>query len=123
MGRMKALAEELEELRRCGETLIEISETLTRMFSTTANFEGAMAQQEAPQQKTKPEAEPQPKEDKAEPQSKPLTLEEVRPILAEKSRAGHTAAIKEILKKHGAPNLSGIDPAEYPALLAEVEVL
>ena len=30
---------------------------------------------------------------------------------------------KELLEKHGAPKLSGIDPAEYPALLAEVEVL
>lgn len=56
-------------------------------------------------------------------QEKPLTLEEIRPILAEKSRAGHTEAIRELLKKHGAPNLSGIDPAEYLALLAEVEAL
>ena len=51
------------------------------------------------------------------------TLEEVRAVLAEESRAGHTAKVKELLEKHGAPKLSGIDPAEYPALLAEVEVL
>lgn len=60
---------------------------------------------------------------KPESEGKKLTLEEVRPILAEKSRAGHTEAIRELIKKHGAPNLSGIDPAEYPALLAEVEAL
>lgn len=56
-------------------------------------------------------------------EEKPLTLEDVRPILAEKSRAGHTAEIRKLLKKHGASNLSGIDPAEYPALLADVEAL
>lgn len=60
---------------------------------------------------------------KQEPEEKPLTLEEVRAVLAEKSRAGHTAEVKELLNKHGADKLSEIDPAEYPALLADAEVL
>jgi hypothetical protein len=55
--------------------------------------------------------------------SKPLTLEQVRAALAEKSRAGHTSEVKALLIKHGADKLSDIDPAEYPALLAEAEVL
>ena len=59
----------------------------------------------------------------AEPEEKPLTLEEVRAVLAEKSRAGHTAEVKELLNKHGADKLSEIDPSEYPALLADAEVL
>lgn len=33
MGRMKELAEQVAELKRCGEILIGISETLTQMFS------------------------------------------------------------------------------------------
>mgnify|MGYP000305600539 CR=1 FL=1 len=53
------------------------------------------------------------------PEPKPLTLEQVRAALAEKSRAGHTAEVKTLLIKHGADKLSDIDPAEYPALLAE----
>lgn len=44
-------------------------------------------------------------------------------MLAEKSRAGHTAEVKALLTKHGADKLSDIDPAEYPALLADAEVL
>ena len=60
---------------------------------------------------------------KQEPEEKPLTLEEVRAVLAEKSREGHTAEVKELLNKHGADKLSEIDPAEYPALLADAEVL
>ena len=57
------------------------------------------------------------------PEEKPLTLEQVRATLAEKSRAGHTSEVKALLIKHGADKLSDIDPAEYPALLAEAEVL
>ena len=60
---------------------------------------------------------------KQEPEEKPLTLEEVRAVLAEKSRSGHTEEVRELLNKHGADKLSEIDPAEYAALLAEAEVL
>jgi len=52
-----------------------------------------------------------------------LTLEDVRAILAEKSRAGHTAEIRSLLQKYGADRLSQLDPSNYKALLAEVEVL
>ncbi len=54
---------------------------------------------------------------------KPITLETVRAVLAEKSRAGHTAEVRTLLEKHGAAKLSEIGSAEYPALLAEAEVL
>ena len=60
---------------------------------------------------------------KTEPEKKPLTLEEVRAVLAEKSRAGHTAEVKALINKHGADKLSEVDPSEYAALLADVEVL
>ena len=43
---------------------------------------------------------------------KELTLEEVRAVLADKSRAGYTEQVKELLKKHGADKLSAVDPAE-----------
>ncbi|MEA4898697.1 MAG: hypothetical protein VB067_03045 [Christensenellaceae bacterium] len=56
-------------------------------------------------------------------QPNPPSLEEVRAFLAEKSRAGHTAAIREILLKHGSNKLSEVDPADYAAVLAEAKVL
>lgn len=52
-----------------------------------------------------------------------LTLEDVRAVLAEVSRKGYTAQIRELLLKYGAPKLSGIDPANYKALLEDVEAL
>ena len=56
----------------------------------------------------------------AEPQ---LTLEQVRAVLADKSRMGFTAEIRSLLQKYGAAELSGIDPANYKALVADTEVL
>lgn len=60
-----------------------------------------------------PTQEPQPQ----------LKLEDVRAVLAQKSRAGHTAQVRELLAKYGADRLSAVDPANYPALLADAEAL
>ncbi len=54
---------------------------------------------------------------------KSVTLEEVRAVLAEKSRAGLTAEVKELIAKHGADKLSDVDPAEYAEMLKEAEAL
>ena len=54
---------------------------------------------------------------------KELTLSDVRTVLAEKSRAGFKAEVKELLNKHGAEKLSDIDPGEYETLMKEAEAL
>lgn len=55
--------------------------------------------------------------------NKSYKLEEVRKVLADKSRLGFTGAIKNLLEKHGATKLSEIDPSKYKDLLADVEKL
>lgn len=52
-----------------------------------------------------------------------LKLEDVRAILSEKSRAGYTAAVRELLQKYGASKLSQVDPSNYEALLRDAEVI
>lgn len=52
-----------------------------------------------------------------------LTLEEVRTVLAEKSRNGFTSEIKALLKKYGASKLSEVDSKNYEALLKNTEEL
>ena len=47
------------------------------------------------------------------------SLTDVRAILADKSRDGHTARIKKLLQKYGAPRLSEVDPVHYRDLLDE----
>ena len=50
-------------------------------------------------------------------------IEDVRKILADKSRLGHTAKIRELLEKYGAKKLSEIEPSNYKDLVADVEKL
>lgn len=64
--------------------------------------------------------EPEPESATADPV---LTLEQVRAVLADKSRAGFTAQIRSLLQKHGAAKLSEIDPSHYADLLREAEGL
>ena len=116
MSRMKLLLDVVSDLRSLADSLQAVAD---------AAVQGGPEQ---PDQTTeeKPAQTPEQKKvakqvEKAEP--KPLTLDQVRAALAEKSRAGHTTEVKALLIKHGADKLSDIDPAEYPALLAEAEVL
>lgn len=57
------------------------------------------------------------------PKPKPVTLEQVRAVLAEKSRSGHTGKVRELLQKHGAAKLSAIDRAEFESLLSEAAAI
>lgn len=57
------------------------------------------------------------------PKPKSVTLEQVRAVLAEKSRSGHTAKVRELLQKHGAAKLSEIDPTEFESLLSEAAAI
>ena len=58
-----------------------------------------------------------------DPKTKPVTLEQVRAVLADKSQQGLTAEVRALLEKYGAPKLSQIDPVQFSALLADAEKL
>ena len=103
MSKMGELDLCVSELRSVAQSLNTVADSLTSLFSGSQ-----------PRTSVQPESTPT---------SKPLTLEEVRAVLAEKSRNGYTAKIRELLEKHGASKLSEIDPAKYATLLAEAEVL
>ena len=99
MSKTSEMALTIEELRKCAAVISDAANWLAEQFSGN-----------------EPEAEAAP----AEPV---LTLEAVRAVLADKSRAGFTAQIRSLLQKYGADKLSGIDPVNYKALLADVEGL
>lgn len=113
MSKMSQLAAEIEELRHCGEILIGISDSLHDLFSGPDKTD---------EPKDAPAAEkPAPK--KSEPEKKAPALADVRALLAEKSRDGFTAQVRAIITAHGANKLSEIDPAEFPSIMKEAEVL
>ena len=57
------------------------------------------------------------------PESPPVTLEEVRAVLAQKSNEGKATEIKALLEKYGAQKLSRVDSAQFGALLSDAEAL
>lgn len=50
-----------------------------------------------------------------------ITLEQVRGILADKSRCGYTAEVRVLITGYGVERLSEIDPAHYGELLRKAE--
>lgn len=99
MSKMSEMEATIRELRDIASSITDIANWLTGAFSSTE------------------EAAPAPEPEKS------LTLEEVRAILAEKSRDGFTAQIRDLLQKYGAKKLSEVDPGSYKALVADAEVL
>ena len=110
MGKVNELLQLIEELNRCGNTLIDISEELKNLFS------GSEEDSRKTEAKTKTA-------EKASKEEKPISLEDVRAVMADKSRKGYTAEVKALLTKRGVNKLSDINPKDYAALLAEVEVI
>lgn len=63
-------------------------------------------------------------EQEAPKEEKPtVTMEQVRAVLAQKSKDGKKVQVKALLLKYDSGKLSGVKPEDYPALLAEAEVL
>lgn len=122
MGKVKLLLDVIGDLRSLAGSLQAVADAVAENDASTE-----MTTTKEPEEKSRPTAAAKKntakKTVKADTEKKSLTLEEVRAVLAEKSRAGHTAEVKELLNKHGADKLSEIDPSEYPALLADAEVL
>lgn len=54
---------------------------------------------------------------------KPVTLEDVRALLVELSRAGQQAKVQELIKARGVSKLSEVDPKDFGELMAEAEEL
>ncbi len=84
-----------------------------------AALEGTDVQAKKPDE---PMTEPEPA--MAANPAKVYTYEEVRGILAEKSRTGYRAEVKALLTAHGVKQLSDVsDPDVFTALVAEAEVI
>lgn len=97
--------------------LLDVVNDLEKLAKSVQTVADALCENEAPAEKPAEPATP------VTHATKEVTLEALRAVLAEKSRDGHTAEVRVLLKKHGAEKLSEIAPAEYLALLAEAEVL
>ena len=79
-----------------------------------------------PKTTKKTKTSPSPKESStgSSKENKPVvTIEQVRAVLAEKSQAGLTAQVKDLLTSFGSVKLSGIDPSRYEELIEAAKAL
>ena len=111
MGKMNNIALDLEELRKGASKLSEILATASEILIT---FNQIITSIESTFSST-------PEKPKVE--VKCVTLEEVRAVLAEKSRSGKTTEVKALLTKFGVDKLSELDSSKYDELLKEAEVI
>ncbi len=63
------------------------------------------------------------KPEKSSTPEKKISITEVRAVMAEKSRAGKTQEIKQLLKEFGADKLSSVSEEQYEELMKRAEVL
>lgn len=112
--------------------IAKLSQTLTAL---AAEMESALTQENAaevapaPKQSAKKAAqtkeakqaeatgETSSSETSTEATKNPVTIEQVRAVMAEKSQAGLTAQVKALLETFGANKLSAVNPEDYEALL------
>ena len=127
MSKMSEIGLCIGELRTAAQSLSAVANSLAALFDASAAPAGTFAQSgHGNDQKTT--ADPANIGDgkvngAKSSRPKPVTLEQVRAVLAEKSRSGHTAKVRELLQKHGAAKLSAINPAEFESLLGEAAAI
>lgn len=102
MSKIKLLLDVVEDIRLLADSLQALCDAADREKPDTGKIQ---------------HAEP----DMPEPTD--ISLEQVRIVLADKSRNGLTAEVRELIRKYGADKLSEIKPEHFAAVLKEAEVL
>ena len=107
MDKAKLILEAAQMLMKVAEDIRSLADSVQALCTLVTDS----VQEQKPPEQAKAEALPE------------ITLEQVRGVLADKSRNGHAAEVRAIIEKYGADRLSGIDPKDYPEVLKEAEVL
>ena len=101
MSKMKEMQEAITQLKECATALTDTANFLAETFNSSDD--------------TPVVATP--------PKEKVLTLEDVRGVLADKSRNGKTAEVKALITSFGADKLSSVKASDYAELMKKAEVL
>ena len=104
-------------MKRALEVLMDVADNLEALSGSLRNAAEFIKSEYAEDAE---DAKPEVKKSAEAAQPK-ISLEQVRAVLADKSQAGFTAEVRDLIAKYGSSKLSGIDPEHYPALLKEAE--
>ena len=112
-----------EKMKSVFENLASIKEEEAKAYRELANAVDEDTAIEAKAEKTKGEPVEAVKEPEVKKTESKVTFEQLKSLFAEKSQAGHTAELKEILNKLGAAKISAVKPEDYEsAYLAAQEI-
>lgn len=112
----KDMATLVEGIRRLADDLTFIGDVLEGKEPASAQAEPEKAEEMKPEEAADV-PEPEAKQEEAEPvpETPTYTFEQVRGILAEKSRSGHREEVKAMIQRHGGMQLS--DYKDKPDIL------
>lgn len=121
MNHMNEITQLLDNIITCGESMARIGKLLKEFIPEFADAIPQNAKKEkAIEAEAAPAALP---EKKDEPAAKAYTFADVRKAFSAKSHEGYTGQVKELITKYGAEKLSDIKESDYPALMADLEVV
>ena len=101
-----------------------IIDGLKKLSADVADLAALLDGTDAPAEKQVVPTDPETPGPVSDTPAKVYTYEEVRAVLAEKSRTGFRAEVKALLTAHGVKQLSEVkDPEVFAALVAEAEVI
>lgn len=112
MSKMSNLDLVLDEMITAGQKMIDAATALKEMFSDIAP---AVRKIDTKTEKKEAQA--------PAPEVKKYSFQEVRGIMASLAGKGKKAETKALLTKYGASRLSDVKEEDYPALVAEAEVI
>lgn len=110
MSKIKLLLDVVSDMRSLADSIQAVCDAMVENEPTDADKKPASAKETEQKKSAKPEV-------------KEVKLEDVRAVLAEKSQAGMTAKVREIIQKYGASKLSEIEPKHYADILKDAEGL
>lgn len=106
MSRIKLLLDLIGDVRTVADDLQAIADAITS---------------DRPEADAEPVREAAPEPAAKEPEEA-IRLEDVRAVLAARSRDGYAAQVRELIARYGGSKLSDIDPARYGEMLKDAEV-
>ena len=121
MNHMNEITELLDTIIVCGESMAKLGRLLKEFIPEfTAAIPQKTKTENIVETETTPAVLPDKKEDSV---AKTYTFADVRKAFSAKSHAGYTAQVKELISKYGANRLSDVKEEDYPALMADLEVI
>ena len=116
------LAQDFAKLSQTLTAIAALPESALMQQTAENSVEKNLEQEKTPAKQAKAESAVSGTESPVE--NKPVvTIEQVRAVMAEKSQAGLTGQVKQLLQSFGAVKLSGVNPEDYGRLMEAAKAL